>query len=274
MEAITHTHHTCKSQAITADWRKRIRLCGLSLGAALGSAFFFSSPALAQDMPQKKAVIELYTSMGCKSCLAADAILAGLADQPDVLALSFHVSYWDYLGWRDTLAIPDSTDRQNDYKKAFATGAIYTPQAIVNGTEQFNGSDQKKYDAAMTAATLRVPVTVRETEKGRLTVDIGAGSKPSSPTFIKLFYFSKEAPVTIASGDNAGQKITYRNVVHDIVTVGMWDGKPITFDMPASEATRKNASGFAVLLQQVRDDRALGPILGANLYNLPVPASK
>lgn len=244
-----------------------IGFTGVGLCAAFVYACLSSCPVSAQEKTSKKAVVEFYTSQGCKACAAADRNLAILADQPDVLALSFHVNYWDYLGWRDTLAIPDSTERQNGYKTAFALRAIYTPQAIVNGSQQFNGNDLAEIDTAITASSLKIPVTIHEQERGRLTVEIGAGNKTLPPAHIKLFYLNAETTVAISGGENAGQTATYRNAVRDIDTIGLWDGKAITIEIPVSSLREKHASGVAIVLQQEPDDKALSPILGAALYN-------
>src|SRR5690606_30939572 len=108
------------------------------LGLAFTGCVSMQGLARAQDTGQKTTVLELYTSQGCKSCPKADRNLAGLADDPNVLALSFHVNYWDYLGWRDTLATQDNTDRQNAYRNSFKAKMIYTPQAVINGMAEVN----------------------------------------------------------------------------------------------------------------------------------------
>jgi len=219
-------------------------------------------------------VVELFTSQGCNSCPPADALLSELARRKDVVALAFHVDYWDYLGWRDTLASPENTARQNAYRNAMKGSMIYTPQVIVNGRVQVNGNDADgiRSDLARMSGSpggLSVPVSITRPDSERIVIEAGAGPRPAMPVHLIIAYFDDKAIVPIRGGENSGRSITYRNAVRDIETIGMWDGKPLRVEIPASELAKKKASGCAVLLQEVGDDNRLGPILGASMLRPP-----
>jgi len=248
-------------------WRS---ICAV-LGLAFTGCISMQGQAKAQDSNKKTAVLELYTSQGCKSCPQADQNFAKYADDPNVLALSFHVNYWDYMGWRDTLATQENTDRQNAYRNSFNARMIYTPQAIINGTVEVNGRDREAVKAQIAANKLDVPVSITQLDDGRLSIEIGAGKKPEAPVHVVLFYFRDSVTIPITEGENAGQAVTYRNTVRDTNTIGMWDGKPLKIEIPASELKRKDVSGCAVVLQETRDDNSLGPIHGAAMFKQKKP---
>ena len=107
-------------------------------------------PSFAGDILKPKGVVELFTSQGCNSCPPADAVLTELAERGDVVALGYHVDYWDYLGWKDTLATPENTERQKQYGKAFGKRSVYTPQAVINGRTHVNGAKREAVDTALT----------------------------------------------------------------------------------------------------------------------------
>ena len=195
------------------------------------------------------------------------AILAVLQrERPDVLALSFHVDYWDYLGWPDSFSLPDSTARQREYAEVQGTTRIYTPQMIVNGGADTVGSDRGATEAAIAAAGLPVPVDLR-LETGTVEIAVGARPLPGSmPTTIRLVLFSSKAEVSIAGGENAGATIAYFNIVRAIRPIGMWDGAPVKITLPVDELMGDGVDGCAVLVQE---DLPEGPgaILGAAKLN-------
>ena len=208
------------------------------------------------------AVVELFTSQGCSSCVAADAFLAELAKRQDVVAISLHVDYWDYLGWRDTMAEPSHSDRQRDYASVRGSQRVYTPQMIVNGTHDFVGSDREAVEAAIEEASLPVPVTMRH---GDGTVEIEVGEMPipgMMRTTIRLVLLTSEADVIIAQGENAGSTIEYYNVARTMRPVGMWDGSTVKITLPEDELMADGVDACAVLVQE---DLPEGPgaILGA-----------
>ncbi|KXF79540.1 hypothetical protein ATN84_04295 [Paramesorhizobium deserti] len=219
-------------------------------------------------------MVELFTSQGCNSCPPADALLSDLAKRNDVVALAFHVDYWDYLGWRDTLASPENTARQTAYRNAMKGSMIYTPQVILNGRAQVNGNNAAAIRSGIARMSdapggLTVPVSITRLDGERIVIEAGSGPKPAAPVHLIIAYFDDKAIVPIKGGENSGRSIIYRNAVRDIETIGMWDGKPLRVEIPASELAKKKASGCAVLLQEVSDDSRLGPILGASMLRPP-----
>ena len=228
-------------------------LAGLQLAAALSTGSAAAGP---------KAVVELFTSQGCSSCRSADAYFSELADRDDVIALSLHVDYWNYLGWDDTFSRPEHSERQRSYAEAHGTKRVYTPQIIVNGATDVVGNDVGAVEAAIAEASLDVPVSVRR-EAGTLKIEVGAMPRPGQwRTTVRLVLFSSEAKVEIAQGENAGATVTYRNVVKDIRPVGMWDGAPVRITLPEDEIMADGIDGCAVIVQE---DLGSGPgaILGA-----------
>jgi hypothetical protein len=216
---------------------------------------------------QSKAVVELFTSQGCSSCPNADALLGTLAAREDVVALSMSVDYWDYLGWKDTLASPKFSERQRAYAKARGDGAIYTPQAVVNGLLHVNGSDEAQIGRHIdkTGKTLGAShVGLRlSRDKDRLIVEAGAappGATPKEAT-LWLAVVSSKVTVPIERGENQGKSVTYSNVVRELIPVGLWNGKAMTVQLERHSFMRPDADGCAVFLQQGK----AGPIVGAAL---------
>jgi hypothetical protein len=251
---------------LTGDYQPGWRNICAVLGLAFTGCVSMQGSALAEAAPKKTAVIELFTSQGCKSCPKADDNFAKFADDPSVLALSFHVNYWDYMGWRDTLASQDNTDRQNAYRNSFNAKMVYTPQAIVNGASEMNGGDAEVVKQHIAASKLNVPVSIKKLDDGRLSIEIAAGKTPAKPVHVVMFYLRDSVTIPIDKGENAGQSVTYRNTVTDINTIGMWDGKALKIELPASELTRKDVTGCAVVLQESKSDNALGQIHGAAIF--------
>jgi hypothetical protein len=234
-------------------------------------AIVYGLPVCAKDLGEKpEGVVELYTSQGCGSCPPADAVLKALAAEGKVVALAFHVDYWDYRGWTDSLAVPETTDRQNAYKVALGMNGIYTPQVILNGREHMNGQDGQKIrrriaEMRNTPTGLTIPVTIEKTAKDRLVIDIGAGPAASNPVRVLLAYFNRESVVAIPDGENVGRKVSYANSVRAMDTVGMWDGTAQKIEIPLSEIASKKATGCAVLLQEMLGEGKPGPIIGASI---------
>lgn len=223
---------------------------------------------------QPSGVVELFTSQGCASCPPADELLRNLAKEGDVVALAFHVNYWDYLGWRDTLGSEDNTERQNAYRLALGTNGIYTPQVIINGREHTIGSETQKIRDRLAELKgspegLTVPVSVKRSDPDRLIIKLGDGRKSDRPVHVLLVYFEGEKTITIDKGENTGKTVTYANVVRAVETVGMWDGVSQQIDIPLSALAIKKAAGCAVLLQEMVGDDRPGPIIGAAIMESP-----
>jgi hypothetical protein len=209
-----------------------------------------------------KAVVELFTSEGCSSCIPAEAYFKELAVRPDVVALALHVDYWDYLGWRDTLSIPENTERQRSYAAVHGSRRVYTPQMIVNGSADFVGSDRKAIDEAIARSVLPVPVRM---ERGDGTVEIeveGGVAPPKSPATIRLVLLRSEAAVAISRGENAGSTMEYYNTVRAMRPIGMWNGQSVKITLPEDELMGNGVDACAIIVQA---DQPNGPgaILGA-----------
>ncbi|TYO90782.1 DUF1223 domain-containing protein [Oceanicella actignis] len=235
---------------MTGPFLRRLLLLALSFAAAPGAA-----PLRAQT----PVVVELFTSQGCASCPPADALLAELAERPDVIALSLHVDYWDYLGWRDQFARPEHTLRQKAYRDVAGARSLFTPQMVVQGRAQLVGSRRDKVLAAIEAESARPPaaqVTLRATD-GALEIVVAPGvGGVERACVIWAAAYDTPPPVAIAAGENAGRVALYRNVVRSWMRVGAWDGAgPRVFRAPMP----MGAQGVAVLVQEGE----AGPILGA-----------
>lgn len=252
-----------------------MRICG-SLLAALALAAFIPA-ASAQEVavgepPNKpvKAVIELFTSQGCSSCPPADALLKTFADDPSVIALSLPVDYWNYLGWKDTFGSPRNTERQRNYARARGDGAIYTPQALVNGLTPVNGASKEAIEQAIgqtskTGGPGQVPVRFWQ-ERNTLNFALGAetaGHVPREAT-IWLGVVQMSGSVQIKDGENAGKDLTYTNIVHELIPVGIWKGMPMQVQLPRAAMMQADVQKVVVLVQEGRS----GPIIGATMAGL------
>jgi hypothetical protein len=220
---------------------------------------------------QPLGVVELFTSQGCSSCLPADAFFAELAAKGNIVALAYHVDYWDYLGWKDTLSRKENTERQYEYMRAFGSRSVYTPQAVINGRSHVNGARREEVDGALarmktSGEGMQVGINVSRTSD-RVIIDAGdAGSGPSD-AHVVIVYFDPPQTIKIGKGENTGRSMTYWNAVSGIQTAGMWHGKAQRYELPMSVITKKG--GCAVLLQSVGKDGMPGPILGAALIHKP-----
>ena len=231
--------------------------------AVLVLASFAATPAGTTPAPAPpRGVIELFTSQGCSSCPPADRLLGDLAKSPDLIALSFPVDYWDYIGWKDTLADPAFTARQKAYAAQRGDGQVYTPQAVIDGITHVVGSDKMEISGALTSAahrkgTMTVPVNL-SVAKGKVAIDVGAAAADTPrKASVWLLDTIPSKTVSIGRGENSGRSVTYTNVVRKISKLGDWTGEPAHFEM----ASRLNEGGYVVLLQA--GEPGPGPILGA-----------
>lgn len=221
-------------------------------GDGAGAASGGGAPAVATaGSIAHPTVIELYQSQGCSSCPPADAVVNKFADRPDVIALSFAVTYWDNLGWKDTFGDPSYTARQWDYAHAAGRSQVATPQVIVNGKQPVLGSREGELNQAIARnAVSDGPAITAEGNK----VTVGAG-KGSAATVWVVRYDPRTLNVPIRAGENGGRTIPHRNIVRQLVSVGQWSGKQASFALPAAPANTRTA----VLVQSGKG----GPILSA-----------
>jgi hypothetical protein len=203
--------------------------------------------------PRPPVVVELYQSQGCSSCPPADFNLNALADRPDVFALSFAVTYWDDLGWKDTFASPSFTRRQWDYAHGvFHRREVATPQVVINGRSDLVGNNRAQLDAAIAKAPV-LPGPAVSFAAGKVTIAKG----PAAQADVWLVrYDSRLHQVPVARGENAGKTLPHRNIVRELVRLGPWTGAPAGFALPAA---RDPALKTAVLVQ----GKAGGAILSA-----------
>ena len=216
-----------------------------------------------------KAVVELFTSQGCSSCPAADALLGQLATRDDVIALSLSVDYWDYLGWKDTLAKPKFSERQKAYAKALGDGMVYTPQMVVNGLRPRQRQRRGTRSSGRSTRRRRrlprrcVPVRMSAAD-GKLVVEVGAAPQGAAAKEATLWLavIAKSVEVPITRGENKGKTVTYTNVVRELMPIGMWNGKPMTVQLERHSFMHGRAPSAAPCC--VQQGRA-GPIVGAAL---------
>jgi hypothetical protein len=240
---------------------KFVTLWRMTTAIALGATLAGGGIAQAET----RAVIELFTSQGCSSCPPADALLAEYADRDDILALSFNVDYWDMLGWKDTLASHDNTERQRNYALARGDGQVYTPQAVIDGRTHVVGSNRSAIEAALRDDPDGLTVPVGLSMSGdSLSVEIGATVATDLPhATLWLVMYDQSVTVPIERGENTGRTITYSNVVRKLRPIAMWKGEPMTVDLPKSEIKQAKVRNCAVLLQTESEGGLPGRILGA-----------
>jgi hypothetical protein len=225
----------------------------LSQFAAAALLLLGGMPALAQQpAAQPRAVVELFTSQGCSSCPAADALFVELAKDPRLITLTLPVTYWDYLGWKDTLGQEVFSKRQKLYAKARGDGQIYTPQAVVNGAAHIVGSDRTGIDKLVKEQGkdgFPVRIALQETN-GALQVALAeAPYSGEKPAVVWLLQVSRTAIVPIERGENSGKTVTYANVVRGISRIGEWNGAAATLKVPLDGARLPQADGYVVLVQ-------------------------
>jgi len=214
--------------------------------------------AATADIPAASAaapiVVELYQSQGCSSCPPANDNLNALADQPNVIALSFAVTYWDRLGWKDTFARPQYTDRQEDYARAANRGNVSTPQVVINGGHKaIIGHDRKELEAAMAAAGPPRGGPAIQLDGSGIALSAG----PGGPAIVWLVRYDPQSrDVPIGAGENGGRTLPHRNIVRELVRLGDWKGTPVRFAIPRPEQPGLNG---AVLVQRGQG----GPITAA-----------
>ncbi len=218
-----------------------------------GALLWGAAAAGAQSRP---AVVELFTSEGCSSCPPAEAYLGELAQRPDVLALTFHVDYWDDLGWHDRFGLPASALRQRAYASTLHLASVYTPQVVIDGRSDFVGSDRLRIARALVPARAGVAVSV-SVGNGEVAVDLG-GQPGAAPSDVVLVAYQQRAVSPIGRGENAGRTIQEFHIVRELRRLGRWSGQAQRFRARV-DSLPSDATDVAVLVQ------ALGqaPIIGA-----------
>lgn len=211
------------------------------------------------DAPTRPLVVELFTAQGCSSCPPADEFLGQLSQRPEVLALAFHVDYWDSGGWRDRFELHQSVERQNAYVRNFHRASAFTPQFVIDGrtddvkTNTIAQAMQESRDAVPVALTVR---------EGQVVVDVG-DKQGKHPSDVLLVTFLRHAVSSVGRGENAGKNLEEFNIVRSIRSLGEWKGAAENYKVSVS-GLPSDATDVAVLVQS----RGTGPIVGAVAQSL------
>jgi hypothetical protein len=251
--------------------RRRLASASLVIGFLL-----FASYGVATAAP--RALLELFTSQGCSSCPPADKLLGELAADSSVVALSLPIDMWDYLGWKDTLALPGHSIRQRAYARQRGDRQVYTPQMVVNGTTHVVGSDRAAIEKAVAetdrdSEIMALPVLL-SVASGSLTVSLkGRPAAPAEPQAepiaaeVWLCPLVSAITVAIGRGENSGRTVTYHNVVRAWRKLGLYSGGEATWSVPLSQIEDGHVDAAAVIVQKGSREKP-GPVLGAAL--LPI----
>ncbi len=245
--------------------KRALILPAAAVGCLCGPVPSASADDVAASRPV--AVVELFTSQSCANCPPADALLGELAREGDLVTLSYPVDYWDYLGWKDTAAKPEFTQRQKGYANRRGDHDVYTPQVVVNGRTRVVGSDR---------AAIRREIETGEHVRHDLVVDVTVESGPdvfrvrlpdaaagvSAHATVWLVRYETARTVSIGKGENNGRTVTYSHLVRSLQPIGMWKGRAATIELPRAETAGDPNFGCAVLVQADKEGMP-GPILGA-----------
>ena len=234
-------------------------ILGIVALAGLAALVVAADRAAAGSLPHSPVVVELFTSQGCSSCPPAEAYLTELAKRDDVIALEFHIDYWDYIGWKDSFAKPEFTRRQKKYVEVLKGRYAYTPQMVVQGRAHVVGSHRDEVESLIrqyAGEAAKGPAFSIKRNGDMLIVKIGAGSAAVAHDVVLVTYY-KQQVTEIGSGENSGRKSKNSNVVRELTTIGTWSGKPSK--IKAHIVEHASDGGCAVLLQA----RNQGPILAA-----------
>lgn len=243
----------------------RLALCGAAALAAPATLARAEPVAIAVD------VVELFTSQGCSSCPPADELVLENRDAADVLYLSLHVDYWDYLGWEDTFGSPENSARQRAYAEVRGDRQVYTPQAVINGAVHVVGSDRTAIRSAL--------ITAREERRPDVSISVAARDDmmqvriengallPFGSGTLWLASYAPEETVSVERGENRGRLLSYAHVVHKLKPIAEWDGGDLTVEIPMAEIEAKDRK--CALILQRGDAAAPGPVVAAIRVQTP-----
>jgi len=212
-------------------------------------------PVRSAETNAEPVVVELFTAQGCSGCPAANQVVEGLAEEPGVIALTYAVDYWDYLGWPDTFAKPEFAQRQRAYQAAMRLRNVYTPQVVIDGSRQLSGAQGPAIQTAVNEEAARrvFPPQVQFRESGD-AVGVGSGRAPEGGADVwAVSYRPGTQTVTVAGGDNRGRAVRHVNVVQSLTRLGEWTGRPILLDLPEAADPQDKV----VVMVQSRADRRI-----------------
>jgi hypothetical protein len=255
MKAVTNEHSAAKvveRQNTGSNAMKNSIMFGLAIATTiLGLGPMAPAFVTAAFAGQSPTVVELFTSQGCSSCPPANANLVKLSADPNVLALSFSVTYWDYLGWKDIFGKPEFTHRQATYEPALGQPGPFTPQMVINGHRSIVGSDQKEIRRTIAAEpALSGPGIVLSGD----SVVIDATTRATTPADVWLVrYATGIVNVPVTRGENAGETLPHAHVVHDLTHLGTWQGQALRFPVPAATSDLRSA----IIIQEKKAGKIL-----------------
>jgi hypothetical protein len=206
----------------------------------------------AQRLP---VVVELFTAQGCSDCPKANDLLGKLAEEKGVVALTYSVDYWDYLGWKDSFAKPEFTERQRAYEAELKLRDVYTPQIVLDGTSQIAGAKPDAVQAAVADARRERPYQPEIAVRSDGRLQLGSGEAPHGGAVVWLVRYDPAVrEVKVKTGENKGLAVRQTNEVRDLVKLGVWRGQPKLFRLP--EASEPGLDGV-VLVQAAHGGRIL-----------------
>ncbi len=238
----------------------RLRVMSRALFAIL---LLLAAPALAGE---RLTVVELFTSQGCPNCPPAQAVFEEIAAAEDVLALTWAVDYWDFMGWRDTFAAPGHMERQRAYNDRFGEPGVYTPELVIDGRREMVGSRRAEVMAALTQLrrSLRTDFAVELSEEGIFCIASLPAATPPRPLTLRAVWYKSVDTVDVTRGENAGRRLVFHNVVKAARVIGVWTGEEVHFRFPVEPPGTTDADHLAILLE----DGEAGPIYGAAVMAL------
>lgn len=243
------------------SFKSALKSSGALLGAGVLGASMVAAPSA---FAGAKGVVELYTSQGCSSCPPADRLAREYSKNPDLVVLTLPVTYWDYLGWKDTFAKKSFTQRQYGYAALRGDRSVYTPQVVVNGYDHAVGSNPAKIKRLLSGDTLPVAVDISSTSDDVL-INVAENSSQDAGT-VWIALIKKQGTVAIGRGENRDREITYTNIVREMRPLGEWNGKKMDVKLSKSDIMSGEVDSFAVLLQTKRRGRPSN-ILGAAIWD-------
>ncbi|MEM1132971.1 MAG: DUF1223 domain-containing protein [Pseudomonadota bacterium] len=243
-----------------------MRLLGFSLlatatmVAGIVGLQVMDSKADVGDMDMERTVVaELFTSQGCSSCPPADALAADLVKNDDIIVISRPVTYWDRLGWKDTLAKESNTDLQRAYAaRGFARAGVYTPQIVINGRSAAIGSRSYAVrDLIMAEQKRKAQASLTSIAEDNGDIRVTLNGKTDATAHVTLLALDSSETVSVGRGENGGRTLTYTNVLVDEETIGKWRGGEKSFLIDANALNIAGADRYAVMVQQPRGGEIL-----------------
>jgi hypothetical protein len=239
---------------------KQLSKLALSIGLAL---VLMSGTANAAR--SRLTLVELYTAQGCSACAAANDVMVSLAEKPEILTLTFSVSYWDYLGWKDSFSRPEFALRQKAYADRFDLPEVYTPQIVVNGRQQVAGGKVAAVLALVDKAARTAPGALDFERLSRSQVAVGTGAVPRTPADVwAISFVPGKTEVAIRRGDNRGKTLSFMNVAHQVERLGSWSGHSKIYRLPKAVLPGMRT----VIVVQARSG---GDVIGVGLLSDPTP---